>query len=195
MPNFVKDWVDIINPELPVYKVQNNNKTVKIKNLVCLEYRNFHFRNPTATLEEIEWIKQYVPRKVNEASVNNYYVSRKLVGYRYIINPELIFENIVLNNIHAVTFEELSLMDEINYMTSAKFIIGPHGAGLTSIVFANNAHLIELTDQHRNLDFKILCRALNVDYSRIIVDYDGENYTVRSEHIDEINKIIENHST
>jgi len=85
------------------------------------------------------------------------------------------------------------LMDAINYMASANFVIGPHGAGLTNIVLANNAHLIELTNQHRSLSFKILCRALDVDYSRIIVDYDGENYTVRSKHIDEINKIIENY--
>jgi capsular polysaccharide biosynthesis protein len=107
--------------------------------------------------------------KVNE---NNFgdkiYISREGEKLRFVENEEEIMELLTKYGFKKVKMQNYSYQEQIQICHNAKYIIGPHGAGLTNILFMkNNSYVLELStkqDYDFFTGFYFLANALNHSY-------------------------------
>jgi capsular polysaccharide biosynthesis protein len=71
-----------------------------------------------------------------------------------------------------------SLGDQISLFSRASVIVGMHGAGLTNILFAPSAALVELVGSYGGSDYFSMCRGLRNPYVRVQCEDRGENLYV-----------------
>lgn len=119
-----------------------------------------------------EIIKKLVG-KVKTSKYNNdrVYISRNKSNKRKIINEKSIIKVLKKYNFKIIYMEKLRLEQQIKVISSSKYIIGLHGAGLTNIIWMKpNSTLIELRpekNQYLNCYFN-LSNLLNINYEYII---------------------------
>ena len=84
-----------------------------------------------------------------------------------LVNDNELEKELKLNNIEIIHSENLSLDEQINTFSSAKTIIGPHGAGITNILFCNDKpRIIELfSDKLIKCDFFMRSQHINAQYT------------------------------
>ncbi len=66
------------------------------------------------------------------------YISRKKANNRKLLNEPAITDFLEQQGFQVVFPEEFSFQEQVQMFYSAKFIIAPHGSGMTNIVFCNN---------------------------------------------------------
>jgi capsular polysaccharide biosynthesis protein len=74
--------------------------------------------------------------------------------------------------------EERSVRDQIAVFSRASVIIGMHGAGLTNVLFAPRAQMIELVGSYGGPEYFSMCRGLGNSYTRVQCEDRGENIHV-----------------
>ena len=69
-----------------------------------------------------------------------------------------------------VKLTEYSVREQISLFNNVEYVIAPHGAGLTNLVFCNEkANVIELLqDNYLNWCFKFLCQGKGLRYTGLI---------------------------
>lgn len=108
------------------------------------------------------------------------YISRADASRRNIINFDDIKPILDMYNFEIFIPGENSLESQINELSKAKVVVGPHGAGLTNILHAKSgAHLFELlpSDDLR-LQYFALAEMLGHDYSYQLCETDGSKLYV-----------------
>nr|WP_285854233.1 glycosyltransferase family 61 protein [Paenibacillus elgii] len=91
--------------------------------------------------------KEFLPPHDNDCSENNeyIYISRENAKYRKVINEEEIINHLNKFGFKKVTLESMKVTQQVQLFSCAKFIIAPHGAGLTNLVFCKpGTKVIEL---------------------------------------------------
>ena len=109
------------------------------------------------------------------------YISRKNALYRKVLNEELLIPHLKSLGFSIYNLENLTFVDQIQLFASAEFIIGPHGAGLSHIIFTNNPVIMEInsvkvsdnTSDGKNHYYDIAFK-MNLTYYRF-VDFTKEN--------------------
>lgn len=101
----------------------------------------------------------------------NIYISRRDTSNRKILNEDIIEEMFKGRGYKILTLENLSLSEQINYFAHAKKIVGPHGAGLTNICFAEpGARLLEIClPNHLNWCYRRLAAVCGLNYQYILL--------------------------
>ena len=78
-----------------------------------------------------------------------------------------------------VRAEEYSFEEQIQLFNSAKVIMGPHGGGLTNMIFANDPLIIELFPDSKVIPlYSYLSDALKFDYQAVVVESNGDNLVI-----------------
>lgn len=107
-----------------------------------------------------------------------YYYASTAHERRNIINEQKIFQDLITvfhkkynQCVQLVQLDKLSLREQIQVFMNSKIVIGQHGAGLTLSGFMSNdpadkGILIELDPQY-NLNFKLECDAMGVEYHHL----------------------------
>lgn len=98
------------------------------------------------------------------------WISRKYTYDRHIVNEDECIREIEKAGIKITVIypEKLTVLQQIASVYYAPAIIGPHGAGLTNIMFTNNANMIEIGPQKRiNNSFISVTVSLNRQYNYI----------------------------
>jgi hypothetical protein len=89
------------------------------------------------------------------------YVSRAKTNKRRISNEVYVVSMIEKLGYQTVTMEDLSLTSQINLMKNTKVLLGPHGAGLTNMIFMpTGSVIVEIRkegDSHNNCFFSLAC--------------------------------------
>jgi capsular polysaccharide biosynthesis protein len=93
-------------------------------------------------------------------------VSRRKAATRRLINEiEFLADIKSTFEFQVIENESLTLKEQLISYSSAEFVIGPHGAGLTNIVFANNPRaLLEFWHSIKQPFFENISRDLNISY-------------------------------
>ena len=101
------------------------------------------------------------------------FVSREKARNRRIVNMEELTPILKAFGFEIVLAEDLTLEEQVRLFSQADVIAGPHGAGLTNMLFAKpHARVIEIFgDQAVHYTYWTLCEALGYDYAYVI----GEN--------------------
>lgn len=104
-------------------------------------------------------------RNIRRKPTKKIYISRQKSNGRKIINS-LEFEDYLRRKGFSIVFaEDMGVKDTIDVMACAEYVISPHGAGLTNILFASDrACVIELFGAHYTTQYRLLAHSLEHQY-------------------------------
>ncbi len=110
--------------------------------------------------------KKLTPTDTPSATKKKIYVSRNDAPTRRIINEDALMEKLKPLGFERVYLQHLTVEEQIRLFASAEWIIAPHGAGLTNLVFCQpHTHVIEIFNQdYVNPCFWIIGQNLNLNY-------------------------------
>ena len=173
-PSFVRQSILLVNPKQIIFSLKEN-EFLKVKELYSIDQtQSSSHINPLILSEMKRSFFAHFNVIKNDAEYDGIYVSRSTNGRRLINEDELadVFKEF---RIKKVNFEGLSVLEQIQIMSTAKILIGTHGANLTNgIYMPANSKVIEITtaDKIKNPDnrycYYSLFGSLNMKYCPII---------------------------
>jgi len=214
IPNIIK--INNHDKDLPILCNYNNTYIKEI-----LELFNFsnQFINPVNhvafKIKECTLTNMSVSGKPSRSEllmIRNYLLEKKLIEFnqtnlgviikrnepeRKVLNYDLIINHLKnkYKDIEWVVFESLSFQDSIKLFSRCKYIIGPHGAGLTNMLFApEETQIVEFMPySDPNECYCHLANMLNHNYNCIVIEDSGKEcnkqMTVKLEYLDKIMNI------
>jgi len=90
------------------------------------------------------------------------YVDRD--GWRSVRNREEVHTCVRARGFRIVEPSTLGFANQVQLFSQARVIVGPHGAGLTNALFAENAEVVELRGSYGGQDFRVMSQALGHRY-------------------------------
>jgi capsular polysaccharide biosynthesis protein len=144
-----------------------NGSSVKVKRLVVPSFRRERsIISPSAC----RWLRQRMLNNLPDVDSKNLsfssriYISRtKKVG-RNVINKDEVLEALKPFGFVAYTLENMNFSDQVRLFSQAEIVVGPHGAGLTNTIFAQNLIVIELFGSYSNVGFFVIAKGLGFQY-------------------------------
>lgn len=115
-------------------------------------------------------------RKTNKC-FSKIYISRKNSFHRSLINEEDVERLFERKNFKIIYAENYSLKDQIDLFSNASVVAGPHGAGLSNIVFCKRlSKLFELFSPRYSPDcFHKISKIMKVEYLSYLGDYSDQD--------------------
>ena len=110
-------------------------------------------------------------------------ISRKNASRRRILNEEEVIEHLKPLGFVSYALENMSISEQADLFSRAEMIVGPHGAGMTNILFSKNVTLIELFSGDSNYlqpVFFSLSQALGFKYGYVVGEKVGRGSTSRT---------------
>lgn len=110
-----------------------------------LKLEKLYFTPPVAMTgdhdpEALKWVRNKILKKAGLLSSIKpklrLYVSRSKAKCRRIVNEEELLKRLSIFDFQVVLAEMLTLKQQINLFSQAEWIVGPHGAGLTNMLYA-----------------------------------------------------------
>jgi capsular polysaccharide biosynthesis protein len=93
------------------------------------------------------------------------FISRQKASYRRITNEDEIFAYLETLGFKRYHLEDLSIEDQRILFSNAKIIIGPHGAGLTNLIFCQpGTKVLEIFQSHEDDTYCYLAQVVGLDY-------------------------------
>ncbi|WP_242918161.1 glycosyltransferase family 61 protein [Pontibacter liquoris] len=109
------------------------------------------------------------------------YISRAAAKTRRLLNELELLALLARYGFDVVRAEELSYQQQVQLFFEAEVVIGPHGAGMTNVLFAAQCQVLEFHPANLiKTHYFLLCKGLDFPYSAIIGSAGDvqENYTV-----------------
>jgi Glycosyltransferase 61 len=131
-----------------------------------------------------EWLKscasKYAGCDDSDCAHKRLYISRADANERRVVNEDQLFRVLKKRGFELVRLSELSYSDQVRLFWEADHVIGPHGAGLTNMIYArDDAILCELMPAReiRN-HYELLCGRLKIQYARVLCESVGADMRV-----------------
>lgn len=164
-PEFVKESIELLGfSDNPVIKWEQD--PISVKELVVPSF-------PEPTPGTLTWLRDTITEKVNSNNRDGQwiYISRQNTSRgRRVFNFSEIRPVLDRNNIKEIYCEDLTLKEQVRLFASVDGIIGPHGAGLTNMVYAKDISVIELFNGYVRMPYYVLSSLCNHEY----VSYSGK---------------------
>jgi capsular polysaccharide biosynthesis protein len=159
---YVIDSLDILNIQFSFF---NPLKKVSVKSLLLPGHigGTGHFNSHIMREIRNEFLKSSSKTRV----FRRIYVSRRKANFRRLLNEADLEDLLKDFGFETRVLEDLNLLDQIQLFSETAIALGPHGAGLTNMLFMRtNSKIIELRgdkDSHNNCYFS-LASAMELDY-------------------------------
>jgi hypothetical protein len=176
-PPFVEETLKLLN--WPDSRIKRATESIyEVQNLIIPA-------TPAQSRNDYNWLRNQMLDSVsagikesNQTRNNRIYISRKNAIERRVVN-----ENEVLNMLEQYGFERhflenKSLKENIRLFRDADIIVGPHGAGLTDIIFSKECALVELFGIKLNRSYENLASTLGIDYRPVYCQADSADIIV-----------------
>ena len=151
-----------------------------VRNLVVPSYPERH-------ASDFEWIRREVLETVSDGNGggdgNNVYVSRSNAIERRVLNEEAVMDVLSGFGFSRYRLEERPLAANARLFAEADVVVGPHGAGLTDIIFAEDCTLVELFGEKIKQPYELLADALGVAYEPMYCRADSADIVVDTERL------------
>lgn len=126
---------------------------------------------PYVSPSEIEWIREQVlsqtKRKVSHYG-KRLFVSRVDANKRNIVNRDEVLDALSHFDIDVIIPGKLSYSEQVTVFSRAELIVGPHGAGLTNIMYSQEATVVELLiEDIKNKHYYVLSNLSNLQYDYV----------------------------
>jgi hypothetical protein len=129
------------------------------------------------------WLREQALSKINRTQTNGdgpyqskMYISRSDASTRKVVNEDELLEMIEPLGFESYTLSEMNFDEQIKLFSQADIILGPHGAGFSNMVFAEDATVMELfkSNDVRPPFFVTSCE-LGFDYNFALCEPVGDN--------------------
>ena len=109
------------------------------------------------------------------------YLDRGDVTVRRIVNEEEILRSLEKEGFERITIGDMSMEQQINLFKETKYLVSPHGAGLSNLIFMpSSSKVLEIVSPERLWPtFRMLAARHNIDYGAIIGSYAVSEDTAR----------------
>ncbi|HAN72877.1 MAG TPA: hypothetical protein DCQ63_00190, partial [Planktothrix sp. UBA8402] len=171
---------------------------------VIIPSPSFMYKNVVASQWICDFLRAaFIPQNIVDISPHRrIYISREKASYRKVINQDELFQYLKPLNFECVVLESLTFSEQVELMATASVIIGPHGAGLSNIVFCPpGTKIVELF----NLDYvppyyRVISNICQLEHyyliGEIVEDKTAENLTPSGRldmriNLDELIKLLE----
>lgn len=147
---------------------------IRVKNLSfipCINISTPGYYDFLKFVEVADTINSYYKDEFKTNFGERIYISRsnpKTDTARRVENEEELTKMLAKNGFKTVYMEEFSFLDQISIMHFAKYIVAPHGAGITNVMFAKkDCHLFELVNKNwAKTCFEKMCDRMPINYHR-----------------------------
>lgn len=103
--------------------------------------------NAYVPIEFLDHIRSSILRNLTEAvsadSPRRVYISRAYAGRRRVLNENAVVKCLAIHGFDVVHAERLSLEEQVALFRNVEWIVGPHGAGLTNMLFSDHTRVLE----------------------------------------------------
>ncbi|WP_241434391.1 glycosyltransferase family 61 protein [Natronorubrum tibetense] len=125
---------------------------------------------PELTASGLEWLRERMVASVpaQQNSVEYVYVSRQRTAQRKVTNFDEIEPILWSYDVEPIFLGDISLEEEINLLRSADGIVGPHGAGLTGMIWPDHTKVLELFNGVVIPPFYLMADLLGHQYESIL---------------------------
>lgn len=120
----------------------------------------------------VDWLrKTFVPNKVQRT--DRYYITREDSDERHILNDSELREDRIV-----IKPEKMSFTSQVAAFRMAKEIVGPHGAGMTNMVWSKKAKITEYFGSYINPCMENLAAVCGHKYKRVQGNAVGVDITI-----------------
>jgi capsular polysaccharide biosynthesis protein len=112
---------------------------------------------------------------LNRKKKERIYVSRASAPKRRILNEEELIRTLEPYEFKAVELGSMTLAQQAQLFRDAEFVIGPHGAGLTNILFSNSCGVLELFPGACWNHYRWLAHAAGLRYGALVAGDGGKH--------------------
>ncbi|AXG09705.1 glycosyltransferase family 61 protein [Haloplanus rubicundus] len=160
-PAYIKESLQLLGYSENEY-TEWNGKTIKVKKLIVPSF-------PEPTPKAIQWLRGRLLAQVSkEETVSKWvYISRQSADKRRVLNFQEIEQVLNEYNIEIIELEKYPLSKQISIIHNADGIVGPHGAGLVNMIWADNLTVVELFGEVVDAPFFILADILGHKYKAL----------------------------
>ncbi len=110
------------------------------------------------------------------------YISREKQALRFVENESEVTKTLEEFGFTKVIAENLSYDEQLELFSRTKYIVGPHGAGLTNMIFMKDGtSVLELANDLPTYDYFRISNSLNIKYMYQFCEY-GPNSKVKDPH-------------
>lgn len=163
IPDYAKEAIEILGfGNNPIVEWEGGR--VEVDNLVVPSW-------PEPTPGNLQWLKSRVDSSISQSSKNDgwVYISRQRASRgRKVSNFNELQPILDEYGVEVVYCEDLSLEAQVKLFRSSEGIIGPHGAGLTGMIWADNSSVLELFNGMVIMPFYVLADLLGHNYTALI---------------------------
>lgn len=154
-------------------------KHIEAKEIICTDHPIVFNNNPTKSILDIpiwsiKWLrKKYLSKKYsNKKNNRKIYIDRVSginLNNRKIKNDFEVKRILEKLGFEIIRLEEYSFLDQVYLFSSAKVIVGVHGAAFTNIIFSRpGTKIVEIQSNFTGNQYKNLARKCHLNYFRII---------------------------
>lgn len=149
------------------------SRWLRVKRLIFpspVIFKGDHFtRSPLANKMLEGWLRAIIPQS-EEGSPKRIYISRDDASVRRLTDEAALAERLQRHGVQVVTLSGKSVSEQMRLFSGAELVIGPHGAGLSNVIFAQDkCRVIELVSPARLWPtFRTLCARRGQQYSAVV---------------------------
>jgi hypothetical protein len=154
--------------EAPVYR--GKSTLVPSFTSTVTEAEHEWFKRQTAALRGKDATDGDTPRRI--------YVSRAGAHERRVHNDSVVLDALSSYGFESYRLEELPIVEQVQLFADADVVVGPHGAGLSNIVYSEDVAVVELLGAQRKRNFARISEAAGFEYHGLQFRQDGPDIDV-----------------
>lgn len=177
VPKNRPEWID---DSLHIYDYPGKiigigNDAVEVNKLIVPNF-------PDPTIEELETLRDRmcdnIPINSKLDSSRRLFVARQDATIRRVRNYDAVRSVLSNYGFQTVIPSEYTVSEQILLFNDADVIIGPHGAGLTNLIYASDTSVVELWSNKLSTTFERLCETLGFSHQRLQCESDRGDLSV-----------------
>jgi len=184
--NFVKDSLKAVGYGPNEYEEWEGGD-VQISNLVVPLHRTHvfdHYKpeqsNYNLSRKDLYWLRNRIRSKIDRTGGDRkIYISRQKAKNKKVTNYDEVESIITGFGFETYVLEDISFRRQVELFAEAEVIMGPHGAGLANMIFAEDPLVIEMVPEDTLRPyFYFISEVMDFDHEPIITEAEDRNLIV-----------------
>ena len=159
-PSYIQETLELLDVK-PSDCFEWKSPAIDVRTLVLPSY-------PEANPENLHWLRTKLrdstQKNKSEKTPKRIYISRKKAPKRRIENEKQLLNLLSDFGFERVYAEDLSVQNQIKLFSNANKIIGPHGAGLTNMIWGDEMTIFEIHNDYVRDHYYVLANNLGHEY-------------------------------
>lgn len=179
-PQWLQDSLRILGYG-PSDWIEWNGGVVNIDRLVLSTHTRYSVLQSTRA---VKWLVDRIRTErpalfdADDNSRSRIYISRSDADQRHVANDSEVLDHLEKHGFKRYVLSELTFEEQISLFSNAEAIIGPHGAGLVNMIFADSPHVVEIFGEYTNPCYYCLATGLGYEYTSIVAETQDEEIVV-----------------